>query len=530
MRTCLRTSNDRLLIGVICRAVMPMAAASAIAIASASAQSPPEVTTTIKAPADVRCLVVTVAGERTVKRSFDVIPGQDAILTLKGLPLGNVIITEDAFESNCNAVTPELDTSWFSEPLHMTLTPGEALETSIVLRPNGRLVITSQFVTEGGTPEPGFPGPECTAQRTVHLVAGNGGLAWYTILWPVPEVITAFNPNYAYDAPQNAKPVPFAEADHPLFTRNLSQRFLWEGLGKFSQPSVFVAGANQTHTASPLMTTVPNGVEIVAAGAQAQAGLAAPVPVLSFKAGLPYGPATGSPAALSVTSIDSAVAAIRAVVPLSPADEQELRPSATKLASWIDASSPANHLELARNLLFAANAFRMGLVSTVVLPALNDDPHGAFAAGDAQVTARANGLARILDSFYAELAANNEKNCGHAGQKLSLADNVVMIVSGDTPKNPFNRNGWSDGTPGGTNLLYFRSNGFLKAGWFGRITSNGKLNFDPASGQGSPSATPQTSLTAAQLGILFAITRGNMTVVTQVSPAPFQGLISAPLP
>ena len=105
-----------------------------------------------------------------------------------------------------------------------------------------------------------------------------------------------------------------------------------------------------------------------------------------------------------------------------------------------------------------------------------------------------------------------------------------MIVSGDTPRNSFVRAGWYDGTPENTNLLYFRSNGYLKPGWFGAISPNGKLNFDPVTGLSDGSVTPQTSLTAAQLGMLYSIVRGNQAFVTQISPLPFQGLVSSQLP
>ena len=30
----------------------------------------------------------------------------------------------------------------------------------------------------------GPPPVECQAQRVVHLVGGNGGLAWFTLVWP----------------------------------------------------------------------------------------------------------------------------------------------------------------------------------------------------------------------------------------------------------------------------------------------------------------------------------------------------------
>ena len=32
-----------------------------------------------------------------------------------------------------------------------------------------------------------FAGPDCPAQRTVHVVAGIGSLAWFTLVWPAPR-------------------------------------------------------------------------------------------------------------------------------------------------------------------------------------------------------------------------------------------------------------------------------------------------------------------------------------------------------
>jgi hypothetical protein len=132
--------------------------------------------------------------------------------------------------------------------------------------------------------------------------------------------------------------------------------------------------------------------------------------------------------------------------------------------------------------------------------------------------------------FYAELATSTESRCSNAGQPLPLADNVVLLVSGDTFKNSFNRNGWGDGTPGNSNLLFVRSNGFLKPGWFGTIAPGVRTNFDPATGVASATANLNASTAAAQLGILFAIARGNTAAVAQVSSAPFGGVIETTLP
>src|SRR5262245_31188734 len=44
--------------------------------------------------------------------------------------------------------------------------------------------------TPDATADARTPLPECGAQRVVHLVGGFGGLAWFTLVWPAPAVIT----------------------------------------------------------------------------------------------------------------------------------------------------------------------------------------------------------------------------------------------------------------------------------------------------------------------------------------------------
>ncbi len=378
---------------------------------------------------------------------------------------------------------------------------------------------------------PGIIRRACEAQRTVHVVAGIGSLGWFTQVWPLPIIITAPNASYSFDDPAKAQLVPGTEASHPLYARVVGGHRVWDGLGAHGEPSIFVASVNQTHTNSPTTTRLAGGPEIVAAGAVLQTDLATSVPVLSFGT-LPYGDAPGAPPAVVVADVAAAIAAIKAATPIAPDVEQGLQPSSATLASWgIDGGTPAVVVTFAQRLLFAANAFRFGLVGTVLLPGFNDDPHGAFDTNS--VTARADILVRVLDGFYGELAAHREPRCGVGGLPPSLADNVVMVVSGDTYKNPFERAGWSDGTPGNSNLLIVRSNGFVKPGWFGAITPGTRTNFDPTTGELAPSASPgpnhTPSTTAAQLGLLYAITRGNTAVVAQVSAAPYAGVIQ-PVP
>ena len=386
--------------------------------------------------------------------------------------------------------------------------------------------------TDGTTSDAGSLLPECRAQRMVHLVAGTGGLAWFTLLWPVPALISSPQPADAYDDPAMAVSMSTI-ADHPLYVRKIGGRALWQGFGTHPMPSAFVTGTNQTHTASPQTTRLSPGANVVPVAVAAQSVLAPLVPVLGFTLGLPGGvniPYGGTtPKLATAPTIEDAVNVLEAAG-LTPAQKQLIRPDAAKLATWgIGSSSPPNLTELAQLLLFTANAFRLGLLGTVIMPAMPDDPHGAFATVPFEATRVADSLARVLDGFYGELAAANELACGHNGAPLSLADNVLMVVSGDTPKNSFQRSGWPDGTVGNSNVLYVRSNGWLQPGWFGNLGAS-RSNFDPATGLVSASATVAESTNAALTGFLYAVTRGSDQVVATASGHPYKGTIAPAKP
>lgn len=364
--------------------------------------------------------------------------------------------------------------------------------------------------------------PTCTAQRTVHVVAGTGGLAWFSLLWPAPEVVTANQPTFAYDDVARAPEAPGSSDEHPLFARQVGDHVLWQSTGSSPMPTVFVAGTNQTHTSSPRTTFLPSGADVIAAGAAAQAALRAPIPVLRLGTRAQYGTATGAPPATDAADISAAIEQLRAMG-ISP---KAVLPTDEKLATWVDPNAYPPLRALAKSLLFTANAMRVGAVGTVILPAFEDDPHGAF---DSSLPSEvADGLAQVLDAFYAELASIDEPSCVVDGHPIPLADNVVFVVSGDTPKNAFDRS-WPDYTPGGSNQLYVRANGFLKEGWFGRISSDGtRTNFDPQTGDLLPFAgfVDAASTTAALDGLLYAITRGDGAAVATTDASTFDGTIA----
>jgi hypothetical protein len=119
----------------------------------------------------------------------------------------------------------------------------------------------------------------------------------------------------------------------------------------------------------------------------------------------------------------------------------------------------------------------MGLTNSVVLPAMDDDPHGAWDGGD--INTVPGQLAQVFNAFMDDLANTVDDNTMKA-----LGDDTVITIHGDTTKDPLNKGGWPDGTPGNTNTVYVYSAGHLKSGWYGSIDRNSNVKgFDA---QGNP--------------------------------------------
>jgi hypothetical protein len=387
-------------------------------------------------------------------------------------------------------------------------------------------------------PDTGTPSslPECGAQRSVHVVAGNGGLAWFTLLWPMPAMISGFSTTYAYDDPARAASVG-SDPKHPLFVRKTGAdaHALFATTSVHGMPTAFVAGNNETHTSVPtsLSGTGTTRLAGLAAAAQKSLGAQAPVVVVNTTfatvyrdVSVYYAPAAGGPDALVGTDADDAAAVVAKKLTLGPIDADALKASAAEVASW--GVGNAHTQAFADALSFAAHAFAKNYVSQVVIATFFDDPHAAFDSGNAGV--QADDLARALDGFYATLAAIPEPACSHDGKVLSLADNVVLVVDGDTPKDTYVGAQWPDGTPANTRYYYVRSNGWLVPGWFGSIHPPGFVAwFDPASG--APDAGSHNADTvAAMQGALYAIVRGDAAKVNAFAPAAFDGLVSPTKP
>jgi hypothetical protein len=399
--------------------------------------------------------------------------------------------------------------------------------------PEGDSLATRGACDGGGGPGGGGGGggggsmAVCPAQRVVHLVGGNGGFAWFTQIWPAPEVITEWTSVYAFDDPSNAIEVVIGA--HQLFARRVpgGLRAVWEGPGRGRTPQVtaMMAGANETHTVQPSSIVMSGGRGIDAVAATIQAGLLAPkIPALTFGVAGPFGAFTGSANVLNTTDVDGAISLLRGLG-VSQAVLAELPPSPQQIASYIvDAGGSANERALAMQLAFIANAMRHGLIGTATLPAFNDDPHAAFVGTTA--TTKSDRLAQLLDAFYADLATMQDPACNGTA---TLADNVVLIVNGDTMKNALNRTAWPDGTPNNTNAVYVRSNGYLVPGWFGGIDAAGTtgigFGWDPTTGNRAP-YNGTTTARSAWAAMLYAITRGDAARVSQFTTAPYAATVA----
>jgi hypothetical protein len=118
---------------------------------------------------------------------------------------------------------------------------------------------------------------------------------------------------------------------------------------------------------------------------------------------------------------------------------------------------------------------------------------------------RARVLGQIFDAFRADAASIPDPSA----PGVTLADNLVFTVSGDTPKNPLQRMGWPDGTPQNSNWVYVMGNGYLKTGWFGGVKADGKVaGWDPATGAEVPGQASTVTANAAAAAAYFAVTCG----------------------
>jgi hypothetical protein len=126
-------------------------------------------------------------------------------------------------------------------------------------------------------------------------------------------------------------------------------------------------------------------------------------------------------------------------------------------------------------------------------------------------------LGQYLDQFMTDMMGVQDPSCTSS----SMADNLVITVHGDTPKDPTNRNGWPDGTPSNSNWMYVMGNGYLKTGWFGGVHADGRESgFDPSTGADVPGQSSNMTSAAAGAAVAYAVCKGDIRTVNNFYSGP----------
>jgi type VI protein secretion system component Hcp len=126
-------------------------------------------------PTDGTCIQVAAAGYRTVTRSFNADPGSNAMLTMSGLPLGQVTFSAQAFAGGCPAAADAVPT-WVSDAsFTATVAVKPPVLVTLNLVRNGNATVAIGF-DDGDTGAAGSGGSGGAAGSS----AGGSGMAGST--------------------------------------------------------------------------------------------------------------------------------------------------------------------------------------------------------------------------------------------------------------------------------------------------------------------------------------------------------------
>ncbi|HEY5950298.1 MAG TPA: hypothetical protein VIV40_32615, partial [Kofleriaceae bacterium] len=402
----------------------------------------------------------------------------------------------------------------------------------------------------------------------VHIRGVNGGIAWFTLLWPHNAIAAAAGSN-------PLTTWPFTAAQTQTITGTGGQLTLgpntpFAGLAATKQITAIMAGSNEAHTNNPSsIVRSLSGNSMFAICSVLQQASPTVIPVITVD-DAQLGTAPGAPRAAVVPSGNDIVglfnsAASRAGGLLEQAKyaghadlyrahyetlaalnraatrptthdayatarsaaqflgknlAAELAISQTDLDAYgIDGNMRPAIAEIGRTLIVAAKAFQLRLTSSVILPGLRDDPHEAF-TDMTTLSSTTAALKRVLDAFMADLGNRVDSVSGQP-----LSEDIVMTFEGDTPKTPLDRTNWLDDTPANSNWIYVLGGGKLKTGWLGGIAANGTVKgFDPTTGAAT-TYDGDLQAKAAVGAIAYAVAKGDLRAVQDFTRQDISGLI-----
>lgn len=388
-----------------------------------------------------------------------------------------------------------------------------------------------------------------TTLRHIHVVDGQGGLANWTLPFAIPAVIKGNDANYSHYAMGTGVDAPGYDNAYAHFADSPWQNTTWK-------VSAFIGGQNETHTATPTSVTGLSGGSMLASAAAIQQANPTLLPVLAV-GGIQFGTAPGAPQVAAVGAPNQLVdlfnsqasrsllasdvngpmaeAYYKAFLGLNASAGRStvakaygtgkvsmnllaknlataLTPTQADLALFgIDGTTPSAVQNMSRSMITAMKAFSLGLSSMLIMRGFNNDPHGMFSGGNNQAQVVCRSITKMLDGLHALGKSLQDPGCS----SKTLADALVFSVSGDTFKQPFARNNWGDGTPGGANVLYVMGAGHLKTGWFGELPGGNNVRAWDI-GTGKIDANAAYNNVRGQLGAaagaaaLFAVAKGDM--------------------
>ena len=387
--------------------------------------------------------------------------------------------------------------------------------------------------------------------RSVHMVAGNGGLAWFTLLWPQADIAAgaAAGNDLAWHKPGKATAV---QGTDNVLTIGPDTPFA--ALPAAKQMTGFICGANETHTRQPQSTVSLNGSNIFSVASALQSAAPSVLPIITV-GDVDIGTAPGGARAANVgngtgivglfnsaasraggllsqmsnaqlykahyeafsqlnraanrsTTRTSYTTAIGAAGFLGTNLANELQVTPADLTRYgVDGNTRSSVSDIANTLIITVKAFKLGLTNSVVFPVFDDDPHGAFDNNDvATVPASLKG---VLDGFM-----NDLQNTTDDATMETLSDDTVITIHGDTTKDPTAKTGWQDGTPQNTNQVFVYGAGNLKTGWFGSIDRTGAVKGFGADGKAA-TYNGATESKLATASIAYAIAKRDDRAVGQ---------------
>ena len=388
-------------------------------------------------------------------------------------------------------------------------------------------------------------------RKSIHLVAGSGGLANFVLAFPHPHVAKTANGNYAHHAPGSG--VRANETDNEYYYTEGSP---FQGKPKQMQMSAFLCNTNQTHRNDPV-SVVTGGNSLIATCAAIQVETSAILPAIVVNNAAIYGAAQGAPSAASVPGaaqivglFDSAAskgllaaaragnatnvqtlhtamtglnAALRsptaqraqggskvAVQLLGQVLADKIRPTNAQLELYGYSTAVPPVQTMIESTAAALNAMGLGLTRMIAMPAFNNDPHGMFAGGDANALRTAVSIGKYFEGIVAH--GNTIVDPDDPSKKL--ADTLIATVTGDTMKEPFQRSQWPDGTPNGASVMYVWGQQFVKKGWFGGfLNDETAMAFNPNTGQNvargdAGAVTGAAAFSAAAAAVAYAVAAG----------------------